>query len=233
MGADRESVRNVLTQSGPLLAGAFLMASIPVVSQSLAATLPAGSVSALAYANRLIGGITALGATALSTATLPYFSRMAVEKDWAACRHTLKRYSTLLLVTTVPFTLFVMALSRYLIKLLYQRGAFTAADTDLVARLQIFLAVQIPFVLLTALFVRFISAIRRNHLLTYVSAINLTVNIVLSLTLMRIWGVAGIAVSISIMYIVSFLFLAGCTILLLARKRLSVLSPVPVHDAHN
>src|ERR1051326_8928091 len=92
-----KDLRIVLKQTGPLLAGGLLMASAPMIGQSLAAMLPSGSVSALAYANRLVGGITGLGTVALSTATLPYFSRMAAENDWASCWHTLKRYSALLL----------------------------------------------------------------------------------------------------------------------------------------
>jgi putative peptidoglycan lipid II flippase len=211
------SLRMVLVQYAPLLAGAFLMASVAVVDQSMAAMLPAGSVSALGYANRIVNGIAALGATALSAATLPYFSRMAAAADWAGCRHTLKRYVVLIAGTTVPFTLLLIAFSRPVSRLLYQRGAFTAADTELVAHIQAFYALQIPFLMLCTLLVRFLSAIRRNDLLMYGCAINLTVNITLNFALMKIWGVAGIALSTAAVYIVSFTFLSACTLTLLAR----------------
>jgi len=134
------SLRMVLLQYAPLLAGAFLMASVAVVDQSMAAMLPAGSVSALGYANRIVSGVAAMGATALSAATLPYFSKMAAAGDWAGCRHTLKRYVVLITGTTVPFTLLLIAFSRPLARLLYQRGAFTAADTELVSHIQAFFA---------------------------------------------------------------------------------------------
>lgn len=218
-GGFSEPVRKVLAQCGPLLAGASLMASTPVVNQSVAAMLPTGSVSALGYANRIIGGITAMGATALSTATLPYFAKMAAQSDWASCRHTLKRYSALLVATSIPLTLLLVAFSRPLIRLLYQRGAFTAADTELVGKVQAVYAIQIPFVMLCALLVRFLSAIRRNDLLMYGSAINLAVNIGLNLTFMRIWGVPGIALAASLVYVVSFAFLTICTMVLLRRQR--------------
>jgi len=178
------SLRMVMLQYAPLLAGAFLMASVAVVDQSMAAMLPAGSVSALGYANRIVSGIAALGANAISAATLPYFSKMAVAADWAGCRHTLKRYVALIAATTVPFTLLLIAFSRPIARLLYQRGAFTAADTELVSHIQSFFALQIPFLLLCALLVRFLSAIRRNDLLMYGCAINLTVNIGLNFALM-------------------------------------------------
>jgi|SRR6266853_578690 len=211
------SLRMVLIQYAPLLAGAFLMASVAVVDQSMAAMLPAGSVSALGYANRIVNGIAALGATALSAATLPYFSKMAAAADWAGCRHTLKRYVVLIAGTTVPFTLLLIAFSRPIARLLYQRGAFTAADTELVSHIQSFFALQIPFLMLCTLLVRFLSAIRRNDLLMYGCAINLTVNITLNFALMKIWGVSGIALSTAVVYMVSFMFLSACTLTLLAR----------------
>ena len=211
------TLRMVLVQYAPLLAGAFLMASVAVVDQSMAAMLPSGSVSALGYANRIVSGIAALGSTALSAATLPYFSKMAAASDWAGCRHTLKRYVALIAATTVPFTLLLIAFSRPVARLLYQRGAFTSADTELVAHIQSFFALQIPFLMLCTLLVRFLSAIRRNDLLMYGCAINLTVNITLNFALMKIWGVSGIAMSTAVVYMVSFMFLSACTLTLLAR----------------
>jgi len=227
------SLRMVLVQYAPLLAGAFLMASVAVVDQSMAAMLPAGSVSALGYANRIVSGIAALGANAISAATLPYFSRMAAASDWAGCRHTLKRYVALIAAITIPFTLLLIAFSRPIARLLYQRGAFTAADTELVSHIQSFFALQIPFLLLCALLVRFLSAIRRNDLLMYGCAINLTINITLNFALMKIWGVSGIALSTSVVHFVSFLFLSACTLTLLVRRGSSVESTTIQAPASN
>ena len=114
---------------------------------------------------------------------------MAAAADWAGCRHTLKRYVILIAGTTIPFTLLLIAFSRPIARLLYQRGAFTAADTELVSHIQSFFALQIPFLMLCTLLVRFLSAIRRNDLLMYGCAINLTVNITLNFALMKIWGI--------------------------------------------
>jgi putative peptidoglycan lipid II flippase len=213
------SVQMVLAQYAPLLAGAFLMASAPVVDQSMAAMLPAGSVSALGFANRVVSGLAALSANALGAATLPYFSSMTAAGDWAGCRHTLKRYSVLIAAASVPVTVLLIVFSRQLVRLLYQRGAFTAADTELVSHIQIFYALQIPFLLLCTLLIRFLSAIRRNKLLMYGCAINIAVNVTLNFALMKIWGVSGIALSTSIVQMVSFVFLTTSTFLLLARGR--------------
>jgi putative peptidoglycan lipid II flippase len=213
-------VRSVLRQYAPVLAGAVLMGSTTVIDQAMAAMLPSGSVAALSYANKIVGLIVAIGATALTTAALPYFSHMAAEQDWAGCGHTLKRYTALILATTVPFTLALMALSHPLIRLVFQRGAFNALDTDLVSRVQICYFIQVPFYMCGMLFVRFLSSIRRNDVLMYGSAVSLALDISLNLVLMRKMGIAGIALSTSLVYVVAFVILGALSVRLLRQRQL-------------
>lgn len=225
-------VRSVLAQYGPMLAGQILMGSTAVVDQSMTAMLSSGSVAALGYANKVIGGILSVGALALSTATLPYFSKMVAANDFAGCRHTLKRYSMLVAAVTVPFTLLLIAFSRPIVRVLFQRGAFTSADTELVSWVQACYAIQIPFYICAMLFVRFISSIRRNDVLMYVSAINLVLDVVLNLVLMRVWHVAGIALSTSIVYIVSFVMVSVWSVRYLFRERLASLPVAHAEATH-
>src|SRR5947209_3376182 len=207
------------------------MESTTVVDQSMAAMLPAGSVAALSYAKKIVTAVLAIGATALSTAALPYFSKMAVEDDWHGCRHTLKRYSALVASTAVPFTVVLIVFSRPLVRLLFQRGAFTGMDTELVSWVQICYSIQIPFYIVGMLFVRFLTSIRRSDVLMYASAINLALDVILNLVLMRRMGVAGIALSTSLVYLVSCLFLAACSVRLLAQERFSPTTPVAAQRA--
>jgi putative peptidoglycan lipid II flippase len=222
-----QNVRAVLSQTAPMMAGCLLMGTNAVVDQSMAAMLPSGSVAALSYGNKVPTGLLSIGATALSTAMLPYFSRLAAESDWAGCRHTLKRYTALTLAISVPATVLFILFSRPLVRIFFQRGAFTSLDTDLVSRVQIYYCLQIPFYALSMLFVRFLSSIRRNDLLMFGAAINLVVNIAMNLVLMRIWGVAGIALSTSIVSCASLCFLSICSIRLLSRQTRKALDPVP------
>jgi putative peptidoglycan lipid II flippase len=214
-------LRRVLEQYAPMLAGAFLMGATSVVDQAMAAMLSAGSVSALSYANKITTGFLAISATALGTAALPYFSKMVAESDWQGCAHTLKRYTLLVAAVTIPFTFLLVAFATPLIKALFQRGAFTSADTQLVSHVLICYSLQIPFYVCSMLLVRFLSAMRRNDLLMYAAIVNLVLDIVLNLVLMRRWGIAGIALSTSLVYAASFLFVGICSWWLLSRERFS------------
>ncbi|HEX7287458.1 MAG TPA: lipid II flippase MurJ [Candidatus Angelobacter sp.] len=226
-----ENLRSVLAQFAPMLAGAFLMGSATVVDQAMAAMLPGGSVAALNYANKIVNMALTTAAPALSTAVLPYFSKMVAAADWQGCRHTLKRYSLVVISAAVPFTLLLMAFSKPIVRLIFQRGAFTPADTALVSTVQICYSIQIPFFIWGMLFVRFLSSIRRNDLLMYASGINLAVDVVLNLILMRYWGIAGIALSTSLVYVVSWMFVGACTLKILAQERFSPATPVAARRA--
>ena len=202
-----DPLRRVLEQMAPMVAGSFLMGGTAIVDQSMAAMLSPGSVAALSYGSKAVGFVLAIGATALSTATLPYLSQMAAKNDWQGCRHTMKRYATLVALTTIPIMAAFMVFSRPLVALLFQKGAFNSADTDLVSRVQLCYAIQIPFYIAGMLFVRFLHAIRRNEILMYGSALNLVLDIIFNLVLMRRFGVAGIALSTSLVYFFSLGYL--------------------------
>jgi putative peptidoglycan lipid II flippase len=218
-GGFTPEVRGLLGQYAPMLAGTFLMSSTGVVDQSMAAILSAGSVAALGYGNKVISLLLAVGASSLSTAIFPQLSKMLAQNEWDQCRHTLKRYLFLVAAVTVPLTIVLVVFSRPLVGLLYQRGAFTATDADLVSKVQIGYALQIPFNVCGLLLVRFLSAVRRNDVLMYASGINLAVDIVLNLLLMRRWGVAGIALSTSLVYVFSFLFVSAWSLRLMGQQR--------------
>ena len=213
-------VRTVLKQYVPSLAGIFMMSSIGIVDQSMAAMLSPGSVSALCYANKIVGVVLAIGYTALSTGAFPYLAKMVARNDWTGCRHTLNRYSTLVAAATFPLMVCLMVFSKPVVRLLFQRGAFTNADSKLVSSVQVCYSLQIPFYIGCALFVRFLSSIRRNDILMYIAGGSLILDILLNLVLMRTWGVAGIALSTSLVYMFCLTAVAAYAVKLLGRQPL-------------
>jgi putative peptidoglycan lipid II flippase len=68
-------------------------------------------------------------------------------------------------------------------------------------------AIQIPFFVCSRVFYRFLVALRRTDLILYCGMINLGLDIVLNLILMRWFGVAGIALATSLWAVSTFFFL--------------------------
>jgi putative peptidoglycan lipid II flippase len=202
-----EATREVARQYGPVLLSAVVASGGLLVDQSMAAMLPAGSVSALAYGNRFVSVAIALLAGAVSTAVTPYFSRMIALRDWAGCRHTVRTWVRLTALVSLPIAVLLIAGSRPVVRIAFQHGAFGPRDTQVVAAVMAMYAIQIPFFVASRVFYRFIVAMRRTDLALYCGMLNLILDIVLNLVLMRRMGVAGIALATSLWTVSTFLFL--------------------------
>jgi putative peptidoglycan lipid II flippase len=168
--------------------------------------LGSGSVAGLGYGNKIVVLVLALGATAVRTAVLPYFSGMVARGEWVAVRHTLRTYIGLIWLGTLPLAIALIVLAGPMVQLLFQRGAFTPENTIVVSRIQSMYALQVPFYVLGSLVTPLISSLRENRVLLWGAMISLSLDIVLDLLFMRLFGVAGIALSTSVVYIVSWAF---------------------------
>lgn len=213
------ALNRVWRQYMPMAAGAFLMGSTSLVGQSMAAMLSPGSVSILSYGSKITMLLLGVASVAVSTAVLPYFSRMVTAQDWRGVQHTLATYARLILLITLPLTLLLIYCSEPLVRLVFQRGAFTEADTHLVAGVQSLYLLQVPLCVLGILAVRLISALHANRILMWGAMINLPLSIVLNYVFMQWLGVAGIALAESLMYLASTSFLLIMTLRLMRSIR--------------
>lgn len=201
-------VRMVIRQYAPAAMSALLMSSALLTDQIMAAGLKTGSVSMLNYGSRLTTLVVSVSALAVGTAVLPYFSRLVAAQDWTGLRAALRVNVAVVFLVSLPVALALSLLARPIIELVLQRGAFTAHDTREVARVQALFALQIPFYGASIVVVRLIAALRANVLLAWGAALNVVVNVGLNYAFSRWIGVAGIALSTTCVYIVSFVFVS-------------------------
>lgn len=221
--------RRVLWQYAPTVTGALLMGGTTLVDPAMAAMLGSGSVSALNYAYKLPAVVLNVGLSSLSTAILPSFSRLSAKENWREMRRVLLSYTGLLVLLTIPLTVVLVALSKPLVSAFFQGGAFTAEDTDLVARTQVMFCLEIPFYSVAILYVRAISSLKRNHLIMWGTLISVTVNIVLNILFMRLIGLPGIALSTSTVYAISCGYLCLMLFRTLSQyEKANSLAPIPL-----
>lgn len=201
-------LRQTIRQYVPMIAGATLIGSTTVVNQAMAAMLDPGSVAALEYANKLVMLVIELGATALGTAALPYFSKQVARRDWEELRRTRNFYVTSVFCIALPLVGLIAVYADDIVQLVFERGAFESDDTILVGRVLQCFIIQVPFYIAGILIVRIISAIKENHILFYGNIISIVLNVTLNYILMQWLGVAGIALSTSIVLVISFFYLS-------------------------
>jgi putative peptidoglycan lipid II flippase len=201
------AAREVAGQYWPILLSSVVASGGLLVDQSMAAMLPAGSVSALAYANRFVGVAMTLLAGAISTAVLPSFSRLVAHQDWAACRVAIRTWVGRSAMVSIPLTGMLIVSARSLIRMALQHGAFGPRDTAAVWPVLAMYALQIPFFVCSRVFYRFLLAKKRSDLILSCGILNLVLDIGLNLVLMRWLGVAGIALATSLWSASTFFFL--------------------------
>lgn len=200
-------VRQVLAQAVPAAAAAMLMGSTIIVDQAMAAMLGSGEVSAFNYASKLIPVLLGIGATALYTAVFPALSKFTANRDWRGVRHTISFYTRTIVLVTLPVTVILVDWSERIVSMFFQRGAFTPETAHLVARVQCLLSLEVPFYALCILCASAICALKRNKVLLWGTGICVFVNIVLNYIFMKFFGLPGIALSTSVVYATSFVYL--------------------------
>jgi putative peptidoglycan lipid II flippase len=184
----------------PTLIGALLMASTLLVDQAMSSGLPAGSVAALNYANRLVTAPLGLTAAALGTVVLPHFSRLVSSERWSELRSTIVRYLWKAAVVTIPLALLIVLLARPVTDLLLHRGAFSGTDVQTVSLCLAALAIQIPFYTGVIVLMRLALALKLNVAIALISSAILVLDVGLNAWLASFMGVTGIALSTSIVY---------------------------------
>ena len=97
------------------------------------ASQEAGAVSWLDYAFRLLYLPIGLFGVALGTIATAGLARRAAEGDMDGLRNTLRQSLSMLAYLTVPATVGLMVLGVPVVRLLYERGRFTPADTQATA----------------------------------------------------------------------------------------------------
>ena len=205
--ARTEAAREVAHQYGPVLLSSVVASGGLLADQAMAAMLPAGSVSALVYAGRFVSVIVTLLAGAVSSALTPHFSTLIAERDWSACRASIRAWTRTTALISIPIAAALIAGAPLLVRLTLQHGVFARHDTDAVAPVLAMYALQIPFFAVSRVYYRFILAMRRTDLIFYCGALNLVLDILLNLLLMRWMGLAGIALATSLWTAATLAFL--------------------------
>ncbi len=104
------------------------------VNTNFAASCAEGSVSWLNYAFRLVQLPIGVFGVALSIAVMPVLARQAAEKDMASLKQTFTSSLVLVFTLALPATAGLVLLAEPIIRLIFEHGAFTAADTSATAQ---------------------------------------------------------------------------------------------------
>jgi putative peptidoglycan lipid II flippase len=170
-------------------------------------------VSWLNFAFRLMYLPIGLFGVSIATATLPAVSRHAAQHDKAAVRNTIADGMSLMLMLNVPATFGLLVLATPIVRLIFERGAFTAADTAATAAaLQLYALGLLGYSVVRIASPAFYALGEARTPVT-VSVATVLFNAVLNILLVRALGYRGLALGTSI----AALFNATLLLILLRR----------------
>ncbi|MEA3228449.1 MAG: murein biosynthesis integral membrane protein MurJ [Campylobacterota bacterium] len=171
----------------------------------LASFLVTGSISYLYYANRIFQLPLALFAIATSIALFPRVARYIRNKDEKQALAFMKKAFWFLISLLTASMIGGIILSKEIIWILFERGAFTAQDTaNVTLVLQMYMIGLLPFGL-QKLFMLWLYAKEMQMMAAKIATYSLLTYIVLALSLISPMGVGGLALASSIGGGVSFI----------------------------
>ncbi|MEV5517047.1 lipid II flippase MurJ [Streptomyces flaveolus] len=164
-----------------------------LVERFLASSLPAGAISHLNYAQK-VAQIPMTLSLMVCTVTFPVVARALADGDTERARSRVERDLVLASCVVLMGMCAVIACAPQMIELLFQRGAFTGADTVATADVMRVYAVGLLGQTLVGALVRsYFSAGRPRWYPVGVMAAGIGVTSLIGAVTVRPWGVAGIA----------------------------------------
>jgi putative peptidoglycan lipid II flippase len=191
-------VRQFFRALGPAIVGSAGVQLALFADTIIASFLPAGALSALYYADRLNQLPIGVIGIAAGTVILPEMSRRIAGGDHGGAAHAQSRAIEFSLLLSIPCVAAFFVIPDLIMRALFMRGAFTAADAEAAGRtLMAYAFGLLPFVLMRSVVATFFA---RGDTATPVKAalIAAAVNIAFKILLMGPLEQIGLALATSI-----------------------------------
>jgi putative peptidoglycan lipid II flippase len=135
---------------------------------------------------------------AVATVLFPTLSRLASRRAPAEMRRTLGNGMRQINLLLIPAAAILIVLATPITRLVYQRGQFGPGSTHLVSIALFWFAFSLPFGGLNLLLTRTFFAVQRPWIPTRLAAVNMTVDVIVSVALYKPLGIAGLVIGTAV-----------------------------------
>ena len=194
----------LVSAAGIMLVGQVAMSFVGPLDQYTAANLGDNANATLGYASRLLSLLIGIGAVSVGRAALPVLADIQSRGDGARARTMALKWSLLMLVTGAVAVAIAWVLAPWGVSVLYQRGAFSAEDTQAVAEIFRWGLLQLPFYFGVLILVQLLASQNRYRIMSLIAVANFGLKAVLNSVLAPSMGASGIMLATALMYALSF-----------------------------
>lgn len=196
---------DLVKAAGVMLIGQVAMSFVGPIDQYTAANLGANANSTLGYASRLLALLLGVGAASVGRAALPVLADIQSRGDAGRARTTALKWSVLMLLGGGVVTVLGWWLAPWGVALLFERGAFTAQDTETVAHVLRWGLLQMPFYFGVLILVQLLASQNRYRIMAAIAVANFILKAIMNQVLAPVMGPAGIMLATSMMYALSYI----------------------------
>jgi len=130
-----EAFRNLRGAGLAQVTTAVIWQGVVIVERIIASFLPPGTLTALAYSIRIMSALAEVLAGSVGTAVLPTLSKAFARRQMETVRKVFRDTLELGLILTSPAFVFCLIVPHDIIRLVFERGRFTAAATALMSQI--------------------------------------------------------------------------------------------------
>ncbi len=187
-------VKQVFTLMLPVTIGLGIVNLDQVINSAFGSLVSDEAPRAIDNAFRIYMLPQGVFSVAVATVLFPTLSRLASRRDPAGMRRTVGNGMRQINLLLIPAAAFMIALPTPITRLVFQRGQFNTHSTHLVSIALFWFAFSLPFGGINLLLTRTFFALRRPWIPTRLAAMNMVVDIVVSVGLYKPLGIAGLVI---------------------------------------
>lgn len=182
----------------PVLIGVAVNQVNTLVDRTLASLLPAGTVSALNYSNKLISFVIAIFITSISSVIYPILSQLSKEDNKERFIASVIKSINCVIILVLPITVGTMVLSLPIVRVLFERGAFDPRGTSLTAVALAMYSVGMVAYGLRDVLGKIFYSLQDTKTPMVNGVIAMGMNMVMDVVFIQFWGLAGLTLATSL-----------------------------------
>jgi putative peptidoglycan lipid II flippase len=191
-------VRQVFALMLPVTIGLGIVNLDQLLNSAFGSLVSVQAPSAIDNAFRIYMLPQGVFSVAVATVLFPTLSRLAVHRDPDGMRRAVGNGMRQINLLLLPATAALIVLATPITRLVYQRGQFTTHSTHLVSVALFWFAFSLPFAGVNLLLTRSFFAVKRPWIPTRLAALNMVVDVIVSVALYRPLGIAGLVIGTAV-----------------------------------
>lgn len=198
-----EGIRKIVKLALPILISTWVQPINNIVNIRLASGLEEGqAVSAIEYSYNLYLIIVGVFSYTLSNIIFPELSKLTADKNESKIKDILNKSVKVSILFIIPMAIGIAMLSNEIIKVIYERGEFTEQSTILTGGALFYYSFGMIGYGIMELLNKAFYAMQDSKTPMKISAIAIILNVILSITLVKVMGYLGLPLAASITSII-------------------------------